>query len=146
AGMANLAASYQLDLIGGDTTAGKEMTISVTVIGYADRGKARLRSQAQAGDIVFVTGTLGDAQAGFHILTTPDQDYIDKEYYVRRHQMPEPRVAFAQMLKDLPRLALNDISDGIANEASEIATASGVVIDLHAEQLPTAASLTQFPA
>src|SRR5699024_1581739 len=53
--------------------------------------------------------------------------------------------AFAKGLNDLPRVALNDISDGIANEAAEIATASHVDITLDAAALPVSASFDQFP-
>lgn len=143
-GMKDLAGLYKLDLVGGDTVSGKELTISITVIGYVDRNKARYRSQAEDGDVVFVTGTLGDSQAGLYILTHPD-NYLDERYYTEKHQMPAPRVAFAKGLNGLPRIALNDISDGIANETAEIAAASHVDITLDADALPVSASFDQFP-
>ena len=59
-GMKTLAKTFNMDLIGGDTVSGQQLSISITVIGYVQRGKARYRSSAQDGDIVFVTGTLGD--------------------------------------------------------------------------------------
>ncbi|PAV27688.1 thiamine-phosphate kinase [Virgibacillus profundi] len=142
-GMKELAGIYSMDLIGGDTVSGKELSISVTVIGYVKKGKARYRSVAKNGDIVFVTGTLGDSQAGFHILTNPGV-YLNESYYARRHQMPSPRVDFAKSLDRLPRVSLNDISDGIASEASEIAEASGVNITLNALKIPVADSYDQF--
>ncbi|WP_188455042.1 thiamine-phosphate kinase [Virgibacillus oceani] len=142
-GMQSLAKQYKIDLIGGDTVSGNELTISITVIGYAACGKARYRSTAVEGDIVFVTGTLGDSIAGYHILMNPGQ-FINKNYYYRRHQMPDPRVAFALELEDLQRVALNDISDGIANEAAEIAEASGVSITINYQQIPTSDSFSQF--
>lgn len=143
-GMNSLAVIHKMDLIGGDTVSGKELSISITVIGYVNKDKARYRSLAKTGDIVFVTGTLGDSQAGFHMLTNPG-NYIDEAYYFKRHRMPEPRVSFAYGLVDLPRLALNDISDGIANEANEIADASNVSMTIHEEKIPTCTSLRQFP-
>lgn len=144
AGMRLLADKYGMDLIGGDTVSGQEMSISVTVIGYVSQAKARYRSAAKEGDIVFVTGTLGDSQAGFHILKNLEQ-YQDEAYYIHKHQMPMPQIEFAQRTNNIDRLALNDISDGIGNEAAEIAEASNVTIHLLDDKLPTSASYSQFP-
>lgn len=144
-GMKEMATMFQLDLIGGDTVSGKELIISITVIGYVDRDKARYRSHAKAEDVVFVTGTLGDSQAGFYILTNQGT-HVNESYYIEKHQMPVPRVDFSEALESISRVSLNDISDGIANEASEIAVASQVSIGLYANQLPVSASFEQFPS
>ncbi|SEQ80807.1 thiamine-phosphate kinase [Virgibacillus subterraneus] len=143
-GMDNLATIHNMDLIGGDTVSGKELSISITVIGFVSKGNARYRSSAKPGDILFVTGTLGDSQAGFHILNNPGK-FKEKEYYYNKHRMPEPRVAFALELGSLSRVALNDISDGIANEANEISEASKVSITIYEDKLPTSTSYKQFP-
>ncbi|WP_067724998.1 thiamine-phosphate kinase [Oceanobacillus damuensis] len=143
-GMKKLAAEYKMDLIGGDTVSGSELTVSITVIGYTNRDKARYRSNAKPGDIVFATGTLGDSQAGFHILTNPG-NFIEPEYFIERHRMPVPRVEFASNLKNLSRVALNDISDGIASEANEIADISNVKLTLNEACLPTSPDYDQFP-
>jgi thiamine-monophosphate kinase len=140
-GMKSLANTYKIDLIGGDTVSGEELVISITVIGFTN--KARYRSVAQDGDIVFVTGTLGDSQAGLHILNNSGS-YIDKDYFIRRHQMPSPRIGFALGLQNIQRLTLNDISDGIASEAHEIAEASQVSFILKEEDLPIHPSFNQF--
>ncbi|MBY7142401.1 thiamine-phosphate kinase [Virgibacillus sp. NKC19-3] len=142
-GMKELASFYKMDLIGGDTVSGNELTLSVTVFGYVEQERARYRSTACAGDIVFVTGTLGDSQAGYHILTTPG-DYTDSDYFIRRHQLPSPSVEFAKRLKKLSRVALNDISDGLASETAEIAEASQVTITLYDNFIPTSKSMQQF--
>lgn len=143
-GMKELANIYQMDLIGGDTVSGKELTISITVIGYANKGKSSYRNLAREKDVVFVTGTLGDSQAGLHILMN-DGDYIKKDYFIKRHQKPSPRIKIAQELAYLSRVSLNDISDGIANEAAEIAEASQVDIVLYEENIPVSADFDQFP-
>ncbi len=142
-GMRSLANQYHMDLIGGDTVSGQELTISITVIGYVASGKARYRGAARAGDIVFATGTLGDSSAGFQMLTHPG-DYKDKEFYITRHRMPTPRISFANSLETLSRVALNDISDGIANEAAEISESSGVSIVLDFTKLPVSRTYHQF--
>ena len=99
----------------------------------------------QDGDVLFVTGTLGDAAAGLHLLTSDNKDLVqDNNYLIDRHRLPTPRVAFAQALSTLERVTLNDISDGIANEASELATASNLTVQLSYEKLPKHPLLKQF--
>ena len=142
-GMQTLAKYFKVDLIGGDTVSGNELTISITIIGHVKKGKARYRRAAKPGDIVFVTGTLGDSRAGLHILQS-GQQYIEEQYFTHRHQLPEPRIHFSSALGKIPRLSLNDISDGLANEASEIAEASQVTIHLFDEKIPVHPSFHQF--
>lgn len=143
-GMKKLAERYRVDLIGGDTVSGSELSLAITVIGNVEKGKARYRNAAKADDIVFVTGTLGDARAGLHILTH-QEDYKDADYFIERHRTPSPRLNFATQLSGLERVALNDISDGIANEASEIAVGAKVNIVLNDDSIPVSASYKQFP-
>lgn len=142
-GMKMLSDNYQMDLIGGDTVSGNELTISVTVIGYVMNGMARYRSVAKEDDIVFVTGTLGDSQAGLYILLKELQ-VEEKEYFIDRHRLPSPRVEFAKGLEQIPRVALNDISDGLASEANEIAKASNVTLVIDDNSIPVVPSFTQF--
>lgn len=142
-GMDALASIYKMDLIGGDTVTGKNLVLNVTVLGKVDEDKVRYRHTAKTGDIVFVTGTLGDSRAGLHVLMN-DLDVIHQDYFIKRHRMPQPRVCFSQSLHKLNRLALNDVSDGIATEAFEIAKASNKSILLVDDQIPIHDSLYQF--
>ncbi|WP_371069333.1 thiamine-phosphate kinase [Sediminibacillus sp. JSM 1682029] len=147
-GMDDLASLYHIDLIGGDTVSGKELSISVTIIGYVEQNKVRYRSHAREKDIVFATGTLGDASAGLDLLTNADSGRglpeEARNYFIHRHRMPSPRVSFAKALHAAERVALNDISDGIANEAAEIAEASNVSLHLYDEQIPVHQSFKRF--
>lgn len=144
-GLQAIASQHEMDLIGGDTVAGKELVISVTILGFLSQTKGRYRSDAKEGDIVFITGTLGDSLAGYHILTDSDLPVItNKQYFIDKHRMPTPRVAFAKELQQLTRVSLNDISDGIGNEAAEIAEASQASIYLHYEKLPYTKELELF--
>ncbi|WP_173917750.1 thiamine-phosphate kinase [Halobacillus sp. Marseille-Q1614] len=133
-GMMSLANEYRMDLIGGDTVSGKELCVSVTVIGFTAKGKARYRRDAREGDIVFVTGTLGDARAGLECLLKEKPS----EYLIRRHRTPDPRIRFAKRLEELPRVSLNDVSDGIASESNEIAEEARVDLHLDFAKLPYA--------
>ncbi|HEX6594897.1 MAG TPA: thiamine-phosphate kinase [Bacillota bacterium] len=143
-GMKTLADMYHMDLIGGDTVGGNELTVSVTVFGSVEKGKARFRHAAEDGDVVFVTGTLGDSQAGLYALTHPNYNMKGKQYFIHRHRQPSPRIEFSSQLRTISRLALNDISDGIANEAREIAEASKVTIYLNDQHVPVHPLLNQF--
>lgn len=138
-GMKGLADSYDMDLIGGDTVSGSELSITVMVMGQVAKGKARYRSAAEPGDVLFVTGTLGDSRAGLEWLLNDDRDDVvtdETAYLIKRHQTPDPRVTFAALLGEISRVALNDVSDGIANEANEIAEASNVDIHIERGDLP----------
>jgi len=142
-GMDELASEYQADLIGGDTVSGEDLMISINVIGRVDQGRARYRHEAKPGDLVFVTGTLGDSRAGLHILQS-DQKYEQADYFIKRHRYPTPRIHFSLGLRDIDRIALNDISDGIVSEAAEIAEASEVNLILEEESLPVSKAFEQF--
>lgn len=144
-GMKDVASNYRMDLIGGDTVTGSELVVSVTIIGIVEKGKARYRSDMKENDILFVTGTLGDAAAGLYILTTKELENVKTDkYLINRHRLPTPRVAFAKALGVLDRVALNDISDGIASEANELAVASNLTVHLDLFKLPKHTDLTQF--
>ncbi|GGP16716.1 thiamine-phosphate kinase [Oceanobacillus neutriphilus] len=142
-GMNELASMYQMDLIGGDTVSSDRLMISITAMGYVSKERARYRSHARPGDIIFATGTLGDSRAGLEILLH-QQKCKDKDYYIKRHRLPQPRAAFALGLREIERVALNDISDGISNEANEIAEASGVELIIIEEKIPVSQTFHQF--
>ncbi|MEQ6378712.1 thiamine-phosphate kinase [Bacillaceae bacterium S4-13-58] len=145
-GMKELADLYQMDLIGGDTVSGKQLVLTITVIGFVPEGFQRYRSSAQPGDVVFVTGTLGDSAYGLHILTNETNDEInEKKYFLKRHRRPTPRIAFSHITKDIKRMALNDISDGISSESHELAEASNVDIWLEEANLPIHPELRAAP-
>lgn len=144
-GMNNIAKQYQLDLIGGDTVSGDQLVISVTIIGSVAKGKARYRTEVKSGDVLFATGTLGDSAAGLSVLL--NQSVMDekwRDYLIQRHRLPTPRVEFAAQLSSLNRVALNDISDGIAGEANELAVASNVTLHIDFNLLPKHESLSHF--
>lgn len=136
-GMNELAIRYEIDLIGGDTVSGNELCISITVIGYALMNRLRYRNLSKPDDVVFVTGTLGDSRAGLYLLLHESiPNYVDFEYFINRHRRPTPRVLFSNHLEHLERIAFNDVSDGIASEANELAEASGVDLFLYDEFIP----------
>lgn len=156
-GLYACASRYDTAVVGGDTTLSPAgLTITVTVIGEASRGRALLRSSAKPGDAVFVTGPLGDSAAGLHALLARGEPAGGTELLpesvrslAQAHRRPEPRLAAGRLLaaSELEgRLSLNDISDGLASEAWELAEMSGVRIRLYRERIPISAALVDYAA
>lgn len=147
-GMENLATQFGMDLIGGDTVSTKhQLVITVTVLGEVEKDKHLLRSNAKEDDIVFVTGTLGDSAAGLQLLLANGLEFpyeLDERFLVQRHQLPTPRVEVGRILSTIDRVALNDISDGLASEVNELAEASSVSILIDEEKIPLSKSITNF--
>jgi len=138
-GLAELAAQHQVSLIGGDTTHGP-LTISAQLNGLVPQGRALKRSGAQVGDLIFVTGQLGDAGLGLKLLLGDDGlglSQAQQNYFTGRLNRPTPRVAAGLALRDLASAAI-DISDGLLADLGHVVTASEVSAAIHLEQLPVA--------
>ncbi len=142
--MNKLATLYQMDLIGGDTvSANGPLVLTVTVIGEIEKGRTCLRSHAEPGDVVFVTGELGSSAAGlaFILGQAEMKDEKQSQYFIERHKRPLPRVEAGLLCSGYHHVALNDISDGLASELNEIAEASRVSIDIYKEMIPVHSDL-----
>jgi len=144
AGFAQLAQLYRLALVGGDTTRGA-LTISVVVHGFVPPGKALTRAGAQAGDIVLVTGTLGDAAAGLHcVQRNHRRDDAQVRYLIERLNRPTPRVAAGLALRGRASACI-DVSDGLLADLGHICASSHVGAEIDATLLPrSSALLDQF--
>ncbi|MDN4526380.1 thiamine-phosphate kinase [Fictibacillus fluitans] len=149
-GMADLAEAYEMDLIGGDTVSTKgPLVLSVTVMGQVEPGRKLLRSNAKPGDVVFLSGTVGESAGGLSLLlerSVKGEFTAEEAQLVKAHQLPEPHVGPGRILAASgKRVALNDISDGVASEANEIAEASGVVLTLFHGKLSRSSVLRMYP-
>jgi thiamine-monophosphate kinase len=128
-----LAAQYDVELIGGDTTRGPR-TLCVTAIGEVPAGTALTRSGATPGDTIFVSGTLGDAALALAFAAgRTDVDEAALPALQRRLDRPEPRIALGVALRGIASSAI-DLSDGLTGDLGHILAASrvGATIDLAA--------------
>lgn len=129
AGFFECANIFNVALIGGDTTEGP-LSVSTVVFGIVPTGQALLRSSAQVGDDIYVTGTLGSAAAA---LTDPDHDQTPLEY-------PEPRTSIYRIRDRITSCI--DISDGLTQDLAHILKASAVGAVIEAHKIPYTTSLT----
>jgi len=126
AGFYALAARYQVDLVGGDTTRGP-LTLGVTILGEVPAGRALRRDGARPEDDVWVSGELGGAAFA---LEHPEDAAAAK----RLHE-PEPRVALGERLRGLASAAI-DLSDGFAQDLGHVLERSGVAAAVRYADLP----------
>lgn len=124
-GLLSLADAHGCALVGGDTTQGP-LNLCITVLGEVPPGQALLRSGAQPGDDLFVSGTLGDARLALEALqgrTNLPPTLLQAA--CQRLEQPTPRVALGLALRGVASAAL-DVSDGLLGDLDHILRASGV--------------------
>ena len=124
-GLFMLADAHGCELIGGDTTQGP-LNICITVFGEVPPGDALLRSGAQAGDDVYLSGSVGDARLALEVFRgSLKLDTALFEDARLRMEMPDPRVALGVALRGIANACI-DVSDGLAGDLGHILKASGV--------------------
>ena len=146
-GFAELAAEHRVALVGGDTTRGP-LTVTVVAHGFVPPGRELRRGGARAGDLVFVTGTLGDAAAGLRCLDRRDPrapSLFDaapdaREFLVARLDRPTPRIAAGVALRAFASACI-DVSDGLVADLGHVAAGSRAGIEIDALQLPASSAL-----
>ncbi len=140
-GLRQLAALHGVALVGGDTTAGP-LCISLQILGTVERGSALRRSGARAGDLLAVTGTLGDAGAGLALLSGAlgSSDRESAAYLIDRFEYPAPRVSFGRNARGIASAAM-DLSDGLAGDLPKLAAASGLEAVVDVGKLPLSPAL-----
>lgn len=134
-GLMGLARAEGIALVGGDTTRG-HLTISIQVQGYVPQGKALRRDGAQLGDLIFVSGSLGEAAAGLAGYQHPDSDAQLRARYLR----PTARIALGKALRDWASAAI-DVSDGLLQDMGHIAKRSHLAAHIDASAIPLSSAL-----
>ena len=145
-GFADAAERFQCSIVGGDTTKSDHIMISVAMIGELISPHALRRDGAKDGDVILVTGTLGDSAAGLAALESNKASLLPFEQHcIQKHLLPSPRVAEVRAALQVGKAlhAAIDISDGIAGDAAHIATKSGLDLVIETTQLPISASCRQ---
>jgi len=140
AGLAADQAEFGVGLLGGDTmsTPGP-LTLSVTAVGEIPAGRAMRRNAARAGDLVFVSGTLGDAALGLKRLrgTLPGLSVAEGAFLIDRYRLPQPRLQLGQALVEsgLAKAAL-DLSDGLLADLGHVGEQSNLAAEVERAKLP----------
>jgi thiamine-monophosphate kinase len=139
-GLAADQAEFGIGLMGGDTVATPgPLTLSLTAIGTVPAGRAPRRSGAKAGDVVLVSGSIGDGALGLKVLRNEflGLDETSRRFLSNRYHLPQPRVDLgrALMLSGLVH-AMMDVSDGIVADLAHIAEASHLAATLRANAVP----------
>ena len=129
---------HSISLIGGDTTATRgPLILSMTAIGTVNIGKAILRSGASAEELIYVSGTIGDANLGLSVLKNEIKGLNEKDsnFLTTRYHRPEPRILLGQKLIGLANSA-TDISDGLIADLGHLASESGLTAIIFANKIP----------
>ena len=137
AGLGRASRKFRCVLAGGDTTRRKEISVSVTVVGEVETGRAVARSGAGPGDLIYVSGRLGEAGLGLAVLRRGRGFPHPKNSLTNKHLYPEPRLALGQWLAE-KRLAssMMDLSDGLSSDLLRLCAASGVGACLESGTIP----------
>jgi thiamine-monophosphate kinase len=132
AGLGDDALAYSCPLLGGDTvhTPGP-LSISITALGAVPRGRMVPRTGARPGDLIAVTGSIGDAALGLLQRTIPAAPWIaglgeaERDHLLDRYRLPQPRSALAGALRDHAHSSM-DVSDGLVGDLEKMLRVSGV--------------------
>jgi thiamine-monophosphate kinase len=139
-GLREAAQAYGFQIVGGNVTGARDLLVDVFILGETRRFLPR--SGAQPGDLVAVSGTLGDSAAGLTLLRAQG---AGDHPLIRRHLRPRARTELVPLLQAVAHAAI-DISDGLAAEAHHVAGASGVGLALDAAAIPLSPELRDFAA
>jgi thiamine-monophosphate kinase len=139
-GLAKDCREFACPLLGGDTTKTPgPLSISVTAIGKVPTGKMVKRAGAKPGDLVVVSGLIGDSALGLLALRSdPRMNKVpssEREFLISRYRVPWPRMALASLLREHANAAM-DISDGLVGDLEKLAAVSGVAARIDTAKLP----------
>jgi len=146
-GLKSLAAEFNVNILGGDTTGSKtDLVINIAIVGSVAPDELLGRDSAQTGDLIFSTGFLGDSRAGLHLLLNPSETepgaWAELE---QAHLRPRPHLNEGRFLAAQPSVhAAIDVSDGLSSDLSHILKASGKGARLTAANLPLSEQLQGF--
>jgi thiamine-monophosphate kinase len=136
-GLRRASSKFHCVLAGGDTTRRDQILINITVVGEVPSGQAILRSGAGPGEILYVSGRMGEAELGLRILQRCPRLARSHSDLIKKHLYPEPRLALGQwLLRKGFATAMLDLSDGLSSDLPRLCAASSVGAQLQLASLP----------
>ena len=137
AGLRRASREFHCALAGGDTTRRRGILINITVVGEISSGRAVLRSGAREGDLLYVSGRLGEAELGLRLVQQSRGAASKKNPLTRKHLYPQPRLALGQWLvKKGLATAMMDLSDGLSSDLPRLCAASAVGARVEKAKIP----------
>jgi thiamine-monophosphate kinase len=129
--------TFGVTLIGGDTVKANELSITITAFGEASPAGVLRRSGAEAGDRIWVSGTIGDGALGLRAIggNLPELPEEQRKELIDRYLIPEPRLALGPRLVGLASACI-DVSDGLIADLGHICRASGLSGIVEADKVP----------
>lgn len=141
---AQLAKTYNVQLIGGDTTCG-DLSITIQIYGLLEAGKFLSRSQAKVDDLIYVSGTLGDAGLGLMSILEHGRAIKLNARCVQKLNRPIARVELGLALTEISQCAI-DISDGLAADLQHVLQASQCGANIKLKDLPLSNDVKNYYA
>jgi thiamine-monophosphate kinase len=142
AGLGEDAKRFSCPLFGGDTVRSPgPVMVAISVFGAVPHGRKLMRAGARAGDLVVVTGSIGDAALGLRLHSDREAELrwslspAQRHHLLDRYLLPRPRNALALALREHAAGGM-DVSDGLAGDLGKMCRASGVTVDIDVEAVP----------
>lgn len=138
-GLKKIGDKFKIDLIGGDSVQGSDkLCFSITIFGEVSKGKSLKRSAAKNGDLVFVSGNIGDSFLGLNLLQKKIicKNSANKKYLIDRHLLPTPRIKLGEeLVKNNIKCAI-DVSDGFLADLKHICESSDLEAIIWQDLIP----------
>lgn len=134
-GLAQDQAEFKCSLLGGDTVSTPgPLVVSVTAVGEVPAGGVVRRATAGVGDVLYVTGTIGDSALGLDVLRGKCKS-IDDAFLIERYRLPKPRVDCLEVVRGFASAAM-DVSDGLIGDLEQLVAASGLGAQVNSDLVP----------
>jgi thiamine-monophosphate kinase len=134
-GLLDVQKQFNISLIGGDTVSTNEAFFSITIFGKVKKGQNLKRDSAKAGDLIFVSGNIGDAQIGLEMKLSANLQKNNK--FLQHHFFPQPRIKLGEnLLKEKLSKCAIDISDGLLADLKHLCKASKLSAKIFLDKIP----------
>jgi thiamine-monophosphate kinase len=137
-GLKTVSSRFKCPVVGGDIFSSKSLVITISLLGEVEKNLLKTRSGAKVGDLICVTGDLGEAEAGLRFLKKSSKNKIPyKNSIIKKHLTPYPRIEESRLLvKNLKITSMIDISDGLSSDLYHLCEKSNKGALIYAEKIP----------